>query len=38
MLATANTVMARRNEALSDAAKDNLSALFSRNAGNAPLD
>ena len=38
MLATASTVMARRNEAVSAAAKDNLSALFSRNAGNAPLD
>ena len=38
MLATADTVMARRNEILSNSAKDNLSALFSRNAGNATLD
>jgi len=38
MVATAEIVMARRNETLSDAAKDNLSALHSRNAGNANPD
>ena len=38
MLATADTVMARRKESLSDTEKDNLSALFSRNTGNAALD
>ncbi|MGB0509795.1 MAG: hypothetical protein ACPGGB_02650, partial [Flavobacteriales bacterium] len=38
MLATAETVMARRYETLSDTAKDNLSAVFSRNAGNAGVD
>ena len=38
MLATAETVMARRNETLSDTAKDNLSAVFSRNARNAGVD
>ena len=38
MVTTAETVMARRNETLSDAAKDKLSALYHRNAGNATLD
>ena len=38
MVATADTVMARRNETLSDAARDNLSALYTRNAGNATPD
>lgn len=38
MMSTAETVMARRNERLTDAAKDNLSALYGRNVENANPD